>query len=157
MRWGQIKCEATKGWVFVGKGWVFMGYDCLTFYFTEGIAKRLCRLSELCRFKLGECSIGDGKQLRITFCRGKAIFLCLFALGVRVGLALAIALDVGGMCGNGMCQSRGRENLSRLQCGGETLSYLYNVSAVLCLRFLDFVFSRRFVTKLRLVPWKMIV
>lgn len=31
--------------------------------------------------------------------------------GFRVGLALAIALDVGGMCGNGMCQMRGRESL----------------------------------------------
>ena len=29
----------------------------------------------------------------------------------RVGLALAIALDVGWMCGNGMCQRRGRESL----------------------------------------------
>ena len=52
--------------------------------------------SELSRFKLAECLVGDGKQLRITFCRGKAVFLYLFVLGVRVGLALAIALDVGG-------------------------------------------------------------
>jgi hypothetical protein len=37
--------------------------------------------------------------------------------GWREGLALAFALVVGGMWGNGKCQKRGRESL-RLRCGG---------------------------------------
>jgi len=50
-RWRKIKCEATLHWVFVC-------WRSLSFYFAEAIAKRLCRLSELCPFGLAECSIG---------------------------------------------------------------------------------------------------
>lgn len=45
------------------------------------------------------------------------------SLEVR-GLALAFALVVGGMCGNGKCQKRGRESLW-LPCGGESRVFIY--------------------------------
>ena len=67
------------------------------------------------------------------------------------GLALAFALDVGGTCGNGMCQRRGRDSLPVAVRLGSPALYIIMCRLFLCPRFLDFVFSRRCVTKLQLV------
>jgi hypothetical protein len=47
-----------------------------------------------------------------------------------------------GLCGNGMCQKRGRESL-RLPCGGKSESLYIEYRSFLCPPSFDFVFSRK--------------
>ena len=69
-----------------------------------------------------------------------------------VGLALAIALDVGGMCGNGMCQKRGRDSLP-VAVRWEVRLFIYRVSVSFYVpRLLILYLVGGVVTKLRLVP-----
>jgi tetrahydromethanopterin S-methyltransferase subunit D len=74
-----------------------------------------------------------------------------------VGLALAIALDVGGLCAAMACAKGVGENVSRLPCGGEVGSLLYNMSAVSVPSFLILYLVGGVSRSCDLSPWEMFV